>query len=98
MRIASDFPAYCYNEVTAEYRSYESSVSRNSVMMWKSALKVLRRQWPLVKGDTRYAEAYNLGIHRIHGFYIQEIYPSEEAETEWRSYLYELRCWRGITH
>jgi glycosyltransferase involved in cell wall biosynthesis len=73
LRIASNSSACCYNEVTAEYRVHESSMSRKLTMMWKNTLNVIRPHRKLVKGNKRYEEAYNIGVQRIHEYYGQQI-------------------------
>lgn len=73
IRIASKSSAYCYNEVTAEYRLHGTSMSGNSALIWTSALNVLRSQRNLIKGSRRKKEAYNMGFQRINELYGEHV-------------------------
>jgi glycosyltransferase involved in cell wall biosynthesis len=91
LRIASKSSAYCYNEVSAEYRVHESSMSRNPIVMWKSVMNVLRSQRSLVKGNKRYEEAYDTGIQKVHANYfpkiVDQIFFHLIKKREWKKIL-----------
>jgi glycosyltransferase involved in cell wall biosynthesis/SAM-dependent methyltransferase len=61
LRIVRNHPVYCHDSVVAEYRRHAANVSSDYGLMLKTALRVLRSQWPYVRADARYREAYNVG-------------------------------------
>jgi glycosyltransferase involved in cell wall biosynthesis len=61
LRLARESPVYCHDCQVVEYRQHGSSLSRNSATMLKATLTVHRVQWPFVKGNKRYEEAYRKG-------------------------------------
>ena len=69
LHVTRNLPVYDHGKVVAEWRQHSANTSRNSVLMLKSALKVLRSQRPYVKGDKRYREAYQAGIRYWEEFY-----------------------------
>jgi glycosyltransferase involved in cell wall biosynthesis len=79
LRIAAKSPVYCHDQVIAEYRKHEQSVSSNPEWMLKATLKVLRGQQDRVKGDKRYEEAYNSGIRFWKEYYGEGIVEKVRA-------------------
>lgn len=62
-------------QIVAEWRQHSTNTSRNSFLMLRSALKVLRAQRPFLRKTQEYREAYRYGI----GFY-QMIYGDPIVE------------------
>lgn len=69
LRIAKNFPIYCHDRVVAEYRIHPASAMGCSVLMLKDTLRALRRQFPLIKGDKEYEQAYRSGIRAWKSMY-----------------------------
>jgi glycosyltransferase involved in cell wall biosynthesis len=61
LRITRESSVYCHDRAVVVYREHGSSLSRNAATMLKSTLTVHRAQWPHVKGDKRYEQAYHEG-------------------------------------
>lgn len=61
LRITRNYPVYCHNHVVAEYRLHDTSMSHNAAVMLRTALTALGAQWPYVKSDRRYRQAYKAG-------------------------------------
>jgi glycosyltransferase involved in cell wall biosynthesis len=61
LRITRESPVYCHDKAVVVYREHGSSLSRNAATMLKSTLTVHRAQWPFVKGNKRYEQAYKEG-------------------------------------
>lgn len=68
-RLARDYPIHCHHEQVAEYRRHRSQMSRRWDVMLKCALSVLRAQWPHVKDNAYYRDAYWEGIKRLQATY-----------------------------
>jgi glycosyltransferase involved in cell wall biosynthesis len=69
-RIARQYPIYCHHDVVAEYRRHSEQNSANYANMLRQAMRVLSAQWPYVKGNSVYEEAYREGKHfrqRLYG-------------------------------
>jgi glycosyltransferase involved in cell wall biosynthesis len=62
LRIARAATVACHPDVVAEYRWHGANMSRNNSLMLGSALRVLRRHWPHVRGHTAYEVAYREGV------------------------------------
>ena len=63
-RIVRKFPVYWHNEAVMEYRLHDTNTTRNSPLMLKGTVAVLRSQRKYVKKDRRYKEAYKAGIRK----------------------------------
>jgi glycosyltransferase involved in cell wall biosynthesis/SAM-dependent methyltransferase len=61
LRIVRSHPVCCHESVVAEYRRHPASISNDTTLMLKTALRVLRSQTQYIKTDTRYREAYRTG-------------------------------------
>ena len=61
LRISRAHPVYCHGQLVAEYRAHGSNMSSNSERMLKATLSVHGRQWPYVKGNRKYEQAYRRG-------------------------------------
>ena len=62
LRIARAYPILCHSMVVAEYRIHAHNTSRNSQLMLKSTLQVLRREAPYVRSDSRRLFAFLHGL------------------------------------
>ena len=62
LRIARRFPVYHHHHLAAEYRWHGANMTNNSGRMLKSAMRVLRSQWPYFRVEPEYVRACRLGI------------------------------------
>ena len=62
LRVSRKFAVCCHDNVVAEYRIHEGSMTTDYARMLKESLAVLHRQWNYVKGNKLYVKAYKLGI------------------------------------
>jgi glycosyltransferase involved in cell wall biosynthesis len=62
LRIARVYPICCHPALTAEYRLHQTNVSRNSELMLRITLQVLRRQGRYVRSDWRRLLAFLAGL------------------------------------
>jgi len=89
LRIVRNHPVCCHGAVVAEYRMHHANKSGNHALMLKTALRVLRKQWPYVKADARCTAAYNLGTRfwkQCYGFeLLQGIRQSLRQVHPWRA-------------
>ena len=58
LRIARNHRIWCHDQVIAEYRQHDTSMSRKPMLMMRSALSVLHGQRDAVKGDPRRSRPY----------------------------------------
>jgi glycosyltransferase involved in cell wall biosynthesis len=62
LRIARAYPICCHSALTAEYRLHNTNVSRNSELMLRTTLQVLRTQGKYVRSDWRRLSAFLAGL------------------------------------
>jgi glycosyltransferase involved in cell wall biosynthesis len=62
LRIARVYPICCHSALTAEYRLHQTNVSRNSELMLRTTLQVLRTQGKYVRSDRRRLFAFLAGL------------------------------------
>lgn len=62
LRIARVFPISCHPALIAEYRLHQENTSRNSELMLRMTLQVLRRQAQYVRSDRRRLFAFLAGL------------------------------------
>ena len=62
LRIARIYPICSHPALTAEYRLHQTNVSRNSELMLRMTLQVLRRQGQYVRSDRRRLFAFLAGL------------------------------------
>jgi hypothetical protein len=62
LRIARVYPICCHPALTAEYRLHYTNVSRNSELMLRTTLQVLRTQGKYVRSDWRRLLAFLAGL------------------------------------
>jgi glycosyltransferase involved in cell wall biosynthesis len=62
LRIARVYPICCHPALTAEYRLHQTNVSRNSELMLRMTLQVLRTQGQYVRSDWRRLLAFLAGL------------------------------------
>ncbi len=87
LRIAREFPIHCHDRVVADYRQHDTSMSRNSALMLKAVLAVLRSQRKYVKGNTQHKEAYKAGMRfwrKDYGDPLVEEVRAHVREREWK--------------
>ena len=93
LRIARHFPVHCHSEVVAEYRDHGSSMSRNSALMLKATLAVLRSQRKYVRRDKRYKKAYRIGVKFWQDYYGPQLawkILAHVREREWKQGIRDL--------
>jgi glycosyltransferase involved in cell wall biosynthesis len=69
LRIARNFPIHCHDKVVAEYRQHDSNMSRDSALMLKATLAILRSQRTYIKRHRHYQEAYKIGVRTFQDHY-----------------------------
>lgn len=69
LRVCRRFPIGGHNELVAEYRKHDESVSRNHAKMLETSIKVLRRQYSYIKETGCYLKAYHDGLRFWQEFY-----------------------------
>jgi glycosyltransferase involved in cell wall biosynthesis len=87
-RVARTFPICHHGKLVAEYRQHDANMTRNSGLLLKSAMTVLRAQRMHVKGNNHYKKAYNAGIEywgRWYGNPLIEEMRVHVREREWRA-------------
>lgn len=62
LRLARRHRLYCHHRVIAEYRRHAQQTSRQWDVMLDMAMKVLRAEWPYVKGRAEYESAWRDGM------------------------------------
>lgn len=88
LRIARDFPVYHHDKIVAEWRQHETNTSRNSSLMLKCSLAVMRAQGQHLKADERRSEAYKTGIGNFKYLY------GEQLAHEVRMHFRERKEWK----
>jgi hypothetical protein len=87
LRIARKYPVHNHVEVVAEYRRHGTNMTRNSALMLKSEITVLRRQRKYTKKSRQYREAYEAGMEHSREYFgkplIEEV-KSSARKCEWR--------------
>ena len=72
LRLARAHPVHCHGAVVAEYRTYGSSMSGDTMLMLPTVLKVLYSQRKHLKEDPRSKQAYRAGVR-----YWTELYEEQ---------------------
>jgi len=93
LRITKDFSVCCHSTEVAEYRQHSSSMSRNSELMLKTSLAVLRSQTKHVKGSKQYEEALKIGVRTAQDFYGGQLAHKAQAhmrEREWKQAIRDM--------
>jgi glycosyltransferase involved in cell wall biosynthesis len=86
---------YDHARPTALYRRHDTNMSRNSALMLRESLTVLRRQRPFVSGDRRLEAAYRDGVRHWREYYGDELVDEIRADVRSRRWLSALR--KGLT-
>ena len=73
LRIARHFPVYCHAAVVAEYRLSENQLTGNPRQMLQDSLACLSQQWPYIKGNRQFEEAYRKGRQETRAYYGQPL-------------------------
>jgi hypothetical protein len=98
-RVARQLRMSCHDDEVAEYRRHAASMSRNTGRMLVSVLRVLRRQWPYVRGNRRYVAAYRSGIRSWYVHYSKQFAHDLTAHLRHGNYRGALRAALGpFTH
>jgi len=84
-RIARAALVVCHDAVVAEYRHHGSNMSGNGVLMLRSAVAVLERQWPHVRHRRDYRRAYAAGNRFWRAFYGDRVVEEIRAGVRGRS-------------
>jgi glycosyltransferase involved in cell wall biosynthesis len=84
LRVTRQFPVHCHDREVAEYRVHGANTHRNSALMLKNILKVLRSQRGFVKGNRRWEEACEEGIRHYKELYGEMIVESVRGHVRGR--------------
>jgi glycosyltransferase involved in cell wall biosynthesis len=74
LRITRSFPTHSYDEIVAEYRVYDSSMSGDMGLMLRSVIISLRLQQRYVKGEAEREQAYRMGLKFWRELYGEPLY------------------------
>ncbi|RPJ70386.1 MAG: glycosyltransferase [Acidobacteria bacterium] len=85
LRIARSGAVVCHAAVVAEYRHHAANMSGNGVLMLRSAIAVLERQWPHVRHRQDYRKAYAAGSRFWREFYGDRVVEEIRAGVRGRS-------------
>jgi glycosyltransferase involved in cell wall biosynthesis len=86
VRITRTRPIRCLNKVVLEYRVHETNMSKDSTVMLRSSMAVLRAQWPHVRGKRRYERALKAGIRGVQEEYGNRLGREAQAHMERREW------------
>jgi glycosyltransferase involved in cell wall biosynthesis len=94
-RIAGCYPIHGYEKVIAEWRQHSTNTSRNSLMMLKSCVSVLKAQRDRAKGNKQHEEALNEGLKHVQDYYgellIEELRAQVKAHrVNWHDFIMSL--------
>jgi len=64
LRVTKQYPIHCHHELIAEYRRHPAQMSQKWGMMLRSGIAAMREQWPYIKGNRVYEEAYRSGVRQ----------------------------------
>lgn len=64
LRIARLHPIYCHHQLIAEYRRHSAQMSQKWGIMLRSGIAAMRAQWPHIKGNRVYEDAYQCGVRQ----------------------------------
>jgi glycosyltransferase involved in cell wall biosynthesis len=87
LRIARDHRIWCHDQVIAEYRQHNTSMSRKPMLMMRSSLSVMYGQRAAVKGDPRAEQALRQGIRHWRYCYGEQLMDAVRKQLragEWR--------------
>jgi glycosyltransferase involved in cell wall biosynthesis len=93
LRIARQYPICSHGAIVAEYRRYGSNMTNDPALMLRSAVTVLRRQRPYVRGDARRAAGYRAGLRSWYGYYGRQLVKeiiAKAAARQWGRALHDL--------
>jgi glycosyltransferase involved in cell wall biosynthesis len=62
LRLIRQAPLYCHHQIVAEYRMADQQMSKRWHVMLKWDFYIQRKQWPFVRGNRYYEEAYYDGM------------------------------------
>jgi glycosyltransferase involved in cell wall biosynthesis len=95
LRISRESPVYCHDRAVVVYREHGSSLSRNAATMLKSTLTVHSAQWPYVKGNKRYEQAYREGRRQWKDFYgghlVEKVRAQVRTRNEWNQAMQGMK-------
>lgn len=64
LRITRLYPIHCHHELIAEYRRHPEQMSQRWGLMLSSGIAAMREQWPYVKGNPLYEDAFRSGVRQ----------------------------------
>lgn len=85
LRIARSDLMVCHEAVVADYRQHDANMSGNGVLMLRSAVAVLERQWPHVRDRADYRRAFAAGSRFWREFYGDRVVEQIRAGVRGRS-------------
>jgi len=64
LRVTRLYPIHCHHQVVAEYRRHPNQLTQRWGVMLSTGIRVMRDQWPFVKDNRVYSEAYRQGVRQ----------------------------------
>jgi glycosyltransferase involved in cell wall biosynthesis len=96
LRIARSYPCHHHDEVVAEYRKHETTMTKDYALMLATTITVLRSQRRYISGDKKYEEAYLAGLKSWQECYGEPLYLRTITRMweprEWKQTLRGLWC------
>lgn len=87
LRIARKFPVFGYDEIVAEYRQHDTSMTRDNVRMLKACHAVMRKQQRSVRGNKEWEEAYQTGVNNCRRLWgerlVSQVWSRFKEGREW---------------
>jgi glycosyltransferase involved in cell wall biosynthesis len=90
LRLTRSFPIRSHQHLIAEYRIHETNMTRDSLLMLKTALSALDSQWCYVKSKKHYEDSYREGKNRWRSLYGEDLIQQVRAHAranEWQRVL-----------
>ena len=72
-------PIHFHDDLVAEYRRHHGNMSRDTALMLRTSLAVLRSQWKHVSGSIAARKAYARGIRAWQAYYAHELFAAGAA-------------------
>ncbi len=98
LRLARAYPLAVHRNVVAEYRVHDANMSANGLLMLRSTLRVLERQWPHARRRPEHRAAYAEGNRFWRDFYgdrvVEEIRTSLKTGRRRRALRWALALLR----
>lgn len=94
LRIARRFPIFGYDEIVAEYRQHDTSMTRDSAQMLKACHAVMRKQRRSVRGNREWEEAHQAGMSNCRRLWgerlVSQVWSRFKEGREWQRSMRDM--------